>query len=228
MSPSSITGPSVIPRCRSGHHWTCAQYLFREEQSPFRKQESHRLQDCLRFQEVLSAWPPLSAGSISEHSHPQGCWHSPVTCQNWAWQGRYRDGGHTTAKGPGHSTKYLQSCCISRTWGAVEIFKGSIWSYVSLNRLLCEQMGREMWAQSLLQSSGWEMVAEVMLDVHELCANQGVRVEGTTRGANQDGDMSVCISYGLVTWPHGPLGLYPKSDGNPWLDLKEGNWHDQS
>lgn len=41
-----------------------------------------------------------------------------------------------------------------------------------------------------------------MLDVHELCANQ-VRVEGTTRGANQDGDMSVCISH--VSSHSGPM-----------------------
>lgn len=47
-----------------------------------------------------------------------------------------------------------------------------------------------------------------------LCKS-GVRVEGTTGGANQDGDTSVLTSYGLVTWPHVPLGLYPKSDGNP-------------
>lgn len=47
-----------------------------------------------------------------------------------------------------------QSHCISRTLGAVKIFKGSIWSCVSLNRLVFEQMGRGLWAQSLLQSSG--------------------------------------------------------------------------
>lgn len=47
-----------------------------------------------------------------------------------------------------------------------------------------------------------------------LCTS-GVRVQDMTRGANQDGDTSVHTLYGLDTWPHVPLGLYPKSDGNP-------------
>ena len=47
-----------------------------------------------------------------------------------------------------------------------------------------------------------------------LCTS-GVRVQDMIRRANQDGDTSVHTLYGRVTWPHVPLGLYPKSDGNP-------------